>query len=752
MRLIVSLVLLALIAPSAMAQQAAPPATVTLNGIVVTANDVPLARVRVASAPAAQSPELLRLALVRQEPGVLTDAGGRFTVRVPAIASLSLSFTKARYVSLTAAVSPKELTASGSEIRVRMSLAGAISGQVLERSGAPLMLATVALRHAGAATPVLTTTTNDIGEYRFGGLAEGRYVVTAQPSLFALGADIADRQKLIDAAAMESPAINVNAAEIGNINLTLDPPSEMDRDRAIGSDPEATGSVSGRVIGIDGFPIARAVVHAYRPFVAGRQVETDLRGQYRIDRLGPGDYIVDARKHGFDTTRGRAVTLRNGQAIESIDMTLTRGGAIAGTIVDEFGEPMQDVAINALQMQVVNGRTRMVHASVMGSTRTDDRGQYRLFGMKPGTYFVRAVVRDALPGSAGYLPRFYPGTPTIDQATPAKVDVSGALTGIDIALVPTPAYRVTGLATDSSGKPGRGEALLAVSERSGAVQTEMSSTELKADGSFEFTGVAPGDYVVQAGGVVVNRGPPATTQTQFSTSFVTVVAADPPSVQLRMTQGATVSGRVRYEGVPPGPPPLLTLTVRSADRDRSPLRAYGSTTFSRQADNSFEFTGVFGPGLFQAQPQRNDWYLKSVVFKGQDLTDTAFDFGADGTFRDVEVVISALGATATGRVTDDRGAPARDSAVLVFSTSRDRWFDGSRWVKVEWSNESGTFTVTGLPPGDYWIAAVERPDRTVERRAFTPDRDLLDSLSSHAGRITLGEGQSQDVTLRLVRR
>ncbi|MGH9242589.1 MAG: hypothetical protein ACRD3G_31455, partial [Vicinamibacterales bacterium] len=146
MRLIVSLVLLALIAPSAMAQQAAPPATVTLNGIVVTANDVPLARVRVASAPAAQSPELLRLALVRQEPGVLTDAGGRFTVRVPAIASLSLSFTKARYVSLTAAVSPKELTASGSEIRVRMSLAGAISGQVLERSGAPLMLATVALR------------------------------------------------------------------------------------------------------------------------------------------------------------------------------------------------------------------------------------------------------------------------------------------------------------------------------------------------------------------------------------------------------------------------------------------------------------------------------------------------------------------------------------------------------------------------------------------------------------------------------
>ena len=751
MRLIVPLVTLAFIAPAA-AQQPTATATLTLRGVVVTANDAPLPRVRVALAPAALSPELMRLAVALQEPGVLTDADGRFTLRVPARASLPLSFTKARYVSLRVDVSPNELTASGSEIRVRMPLSGAISGQVLERSGAPLMMATVALRSAGFATPVLTTTTNDIGEYRFGGLAEGSYVVTAKSSLFALGAEIADRQKLIDAASVETPAINVSGAEIGNVNLTVDPPSEMDFSRTIGSDPDATGSVSGRVVGVDGLPVARAVVHAYRPFVAGRQVETDLRGRYRIDRLAPGDYMVDARKYGFDTTRGRAVTLRTGQAVDSIDMTLTRGGAIAGTIVDEFGDPLQDVAMSVLQTQVVNGRTRVVHVSVLGGARTDDRGRYRLFGLKPGAYVVQAVVRDALPGPTGYLPHFYPGTPTIDQATPARVDFSTVVSGIDIALVPTPTYRVTGVATDPSGKPGRGEALLAVSERSGAIQTEMRRAEIAADGSFEFTGVAPGDYVVQARGAVISRVPGAIPQTQFSTSFVTVVAADPPPVQLRMTAGATLSGRVRYEGVPPGPPPLLTLTLRWAERDLSPLRTDGSTAVSRQADDSFEFREVFGPGLFQAQPQRNDWYLKSVVFKGQDITDTAFDFGAAGTVRDIEVVISALGATAAGLVTSERGAPVRDAAVLVFSTSRERWFEGSRWVKTEWSNESGAFTVTGLPPGDYWIAAIDRPDRTVERRAFTPDRDLLDSLSPRAIRITLGEGESQDLALRLQRR
>ena len=752
MKLIVPLVTLAFIAPSVAAQQPTVTATLTLRGVVVTANDVPLPRVRVALAPVAPSPELMRLAMALQEPGVLTDADGRFTVRVPAKDSLALSFTKARYVSLRLETASKELTASGSELRVRMSLSGAISGQVLEPSGTPLMLATVALRRAGTATPFVTTTTNDIGEYRFGGLTEGRYVVTAQSSLFALGADIADRQKLIDAASVDSPAVTVSGSEIANINLTLDPPSEMDRSRSNSSDPDAAGSVSGRVVGADGLPLARVVVHVYRPFVGGREVETDLRGQYRIDRLAPGDYIIDARKYGFDTTRGRAIIVRTGQAVGPIDMTLTRGGAIAGTIVDEFGDPMQDVAMSALQTQVVNGRTRVVHASVMGSARTDDRGRYRLFGLKPGAYVVQAAVRDALPGPIGYLPHFYPGTPTLDQATRARVDVGAVVTGIDIALVPSPTYRVTGIATDLSGKPGRGEALLAVSERSGAIQTEMRRAEIAADGSFEFTGVAPGDYVVQASGATTSRVPGAATQMQFSTSFVIVTAADPPPIQLRMTTGATLSGRVRYEGVPPGPPPVLTLSIRWADRDRSPLRTNGATAFPRQADNSFELTDVFGPGLFHAQPQRNDWYLKSVLFKGQDITDTPSDFGGAGTVGDLEVVISALGATAAGRVTDDGGAPVRDSAVLVFSTSRERWFDGSRWVKTEWSNDNGAFTVTGLPPGDYWIAAIERPDRAVERRAFTPDRDLLDSLSPRAVRVTLGEGESQDLALRLLRR
>ena len=768
MRLRVVLILPALLGAAPLAQQrAVPPATVMLSGLVTTANDVPLPRVHVAPAVAVP-PQLARLG-VRRGParGVLTDAGGRFTIRVSSTATLRLEFAKARYTTYTADVPPRELAAPGSDIRVRMALAGAISGVVFDRSGARLMSATVSLMRAGAAVsdaPAATTTTTDLGEYRFGGLAAGRYAVTVRSSIFALGADIADREALVDAAAVQGPAIDVSAGtEVSNVNLTIDAPSEIDRNaRAQGTvDADATASVSGRVVSTDGTPVARAVVHAYRPFVSGRQVETDARGRYRIDGLSPGEYTVEARKYGFDTRRygqeraagpGRQVALIDRQALDSIDVTLTRGGAITGTIVDEFGEPMQDLPVSALQLQVVGGRTRELRTSIAGSQRTDDRGQYRIYGLKPGTYLVQALVDDSLSAASGYLPMFYPGTLSIDHATPTKIDFGTSVSGIDLTLVPTVAYRVTGTVVNSNGQPVRGTALLAASARSGAIQTQLLQAEIMADGIFEFVNVGPGDYVVQVNGSSMSKGPDGrtTARFEFGMSYVTVTAADPPPVQLRLTPGATLMGRVRYEGVPPGPTPLLTIAALSADRDHGPLRGLAAE-FSIQPDGSFQITGVFGPTVLQAQPQRSDWYLKSVVFKGQDLTSSPFDFGTGGSFRDIEVLISAFGATASGRVTDDRSVSVRDYAVLVFPTLRDSWFAGSRWVKRVRSSQDGTFTVTGLPPGDYWIGAVEL-EGSVGSELPVPDPDLLESLSSRATRLALGEGQSVDLALPLIRR
>jgi hypothetical protein len=769
-RLTAVVILLALITPGARAQQpVSGPATLTVRGIVVTANDTPLPRVRV-TPTVGLPPELASLGNFQESArGVLTDDRGEFTIHVPATGPMRLAFTKARYTRQTADLLPRVLTASSSEIRVRMSLAGSISGRVIDRSGTGVMLALVTLQRAGAAaadSPILTMT-NDLGEFRFGGLAEGTYAIASRPPPSAPGVPGVFSDQGADAA-VQGPTVNVSlGAELGNISLTIDMPSELNQDAAkrTDPDPDANGSLSGRVINLDGTPVARAVVLVAREGSPAREVETDGRGRYRMDRLGAGEYTVEARKWGFEARKygqdrmvsARSsgiytrVAVKNGEAVDSIDVMIARGGAIAGTIVDEFGEPMEGIAIGALHLSSGAGHKRWVRSAVLGSSRTDDRGQYRLFGLLPGTYVVQAAVGDTLSPSSGYLPFFYPGTPAIAQATATKIDFAMAATGIDLSLRPTAAHTVTGIVRDSSGRPPvRAEVTLAVSERSGAMQTEPLRVNATADGSFAFTNVGPGVYAVQATGDVESKGLDARTSAeQFAASFVTVTANDPPRLELRLAQGARLAGRLRYEGMSAGPPPVFNLAPLPIDRDLAPPLGDGWNSASLQPDDTFELEGVFGPTLFRELFHEADWYLKSVVIRGQEQVDSPFDFGTSGTFSDIEVLMSASSASVTARVTDDRAAPVRDCTVVVFSTFRDRWSAFSRWVKTtEYLSANGTFTVRGLPPGDYWVAAIERRGSTFEP---TADPDLLESLSSRAVRITLGEGQSQDLPLRLVR-
>jgi len=231
---------------------------------------------------------------------------------------------------------------------------------------------------------------------------------------------------------------------------------------------------------------------------------------------------------------------------------------------------------------------------------------------------------------------------------------------------------------------------------------------------------------------------------------VTVTGTEPPLLELKLAEGARLAGRVRYEGVPGGPAPLINLAPLPIDRDLAPPLGDGWNSVELTPDDTFESQGVFGPTLLRDLFQEADWYVKSVVIRGQEQVDTPFDFGTSGTFRDIDVLISAFGATVKARVMDDRAAPVRNCTVMVFSTFRDRWSALSRWVKkTEYLSADGTFTVKGLPPGDYWVAAIERQDSTFEP---TADPDLLDSLASRASRITLGEGQSQNLTLRLIGR
>ena len=130
-----------------------------------------------------------------------------------------------------------------------------------------------------------------------------------------------------------------------------------------------------------------------------------------------------------------------------------------------------------------------------------------------------------------------------------------------------------------------------------------------ADGSFAFANVGPGVYAVQATGDADSKGLDARTSAgQFAASSVIVTANDPPRLE----------GRLRYEGVPAEPPPLFNLAPLPIDRNLAPPLGDGWNSVSLQPGDTFEFQGVFGPTLLRELLHETDWYLKSVVIRGQE--------------------------------------------------------------------------------------------------------------------------------------
>jgi protocatechuate 3,4-dioxygenase beta subunit len=765
MRLTTVIVLLALITPAAVAQQRdAVPATLTLRGVVLSGNDVPLARVRVAVTPGSVT-----------EPAVLTDDRGQFTVRVPDTESVRLTFSKARYVGTSIEV-PRSApnTTDRADIRVRLSLGGAINGQVRDRSGAPVIEATVTARRLvpspSTTDPSLfTATTNDLGDFRIGGLVAGAYAVAVRlPPQF----------NSPQAAPVEEQTVNVGlGADVGGIDAIVDVPSELSGSSGPRpKDPEASASLRGRVVTSRGTPIAGAVVQAYGPgsdAVATAPAETDARGRFALDQLVPGDYRVRAFKRGYIATtpgqgrsaidylltdgprEGRLITVGRGQTVESIELLLGRGASIAGTVVDEFGEPMQDVAVNVLELRVVAGRTRALRVSSSRGVngRTDDRGRYRLYGLHPGNYIVQATAGNMLSTTTGYVPIFYPGTPTIDFAVATKLDADASVAGVDLSLIPQPTRRIRGIVLTPLGTPAR-PATLTMSRRSSAVQEDAVRTGTSPDGTFAFNNVQPGEYIVQA--TTTDRTPGSAVVAvarQFAEAVVTVGSDDPSPVQLRLSPGATLMGRVVFEGIasPPAYSGVELTTIPAEFNGDSLMGGASAAGFILLADNSFEYRGIFGRSLLIAQPKDPSWYVKSITYRGQDLADTPFDFGTTEIFRDIEVVVSAGGAAVAGRAIDDRAAPVRDYTVALIPTDRSKLTVRSRWLKTGRPNQDGSFRLTGVVPGEYWAVAVDRLDGS-EVAGDLQNPDVLDALASRAVRISLGEGQSQDLTLRLVRR
>ncbi len=140
------------------------------------------------------------------------------------------------------------------------------------------------------------------------------------------------------------------------------------------------------------------------------------------------------------------LTIEPRQKPPALELVMMRAGFISGRILNLDGQPAGGVGVVGYQSIYLRGRPSW---NSEATTRTDDRGVFRLGPLAPGEWFVGAAntvgpARGVLP--AGVAPTYFPGVADPFQASPVIVPDDLTYDGIDFALRPftTPTYKVSG--------------------------------------------------------------------------------------------------------------------------------------------------------------------------------------------------------------------------------------------------------------------------------------------------------------------
>jgi protocatechuate 3,4-dioxygenase beta subunit len=742
---------------------------------------------RVVDASSGQAIRNARVAVTSppQERGVaLTDAEGLFSLPAPP-GRYTVAISKTGYATREAA--PANAAVPLDVIRLERGVV--IAGRVVDEFGDPVVGARVAAStHDGPAgeSVVATAYTDDRGHYRLAGLRAAPLAVavtTVEASATTYYPGVTEQKEALRLRLRpgeEAPGVDfVVPADRRSFARTMGfagwiivsaTPSPLSEERP---EVRATGIVRGRITTTDGLPVPHARVVLFssgrvdsppaedRLLIArrpSRETTADDDGRYEFRELAAGRLRITASKTGYSPVEdgqsvsfapraapagGRLIELKDGETHQRVDVTLTRWGTLTGRVYDEYGDPVQGASVQALQVRYEAGRRQLVAAGV--TRLTDDLGEYRVFGLAPGHYAVSAVVRDVSSADLpGYPRSYFPGTSNAGEARFVPVGPSQDVGPVDLRLERGRTARIAGRVFNAAGEPtAAGSLLLIQSQRSGWATSPPVGARISNDGSFEFPNTAPGRYVIKA----ERNRPNSYTEGELTALPVTVDAADVTGLVLHTSAGSTIRGRFTFDAFDQSQTPSpaeIELSPVPVDSDAAPSAVASAKI---HADWTFEMSGINGPRRLGLLRVPRGWSLKQVRINGFDVTDRPLPFGRPGESQtDVEIVLTDRITSLTGTVVDDRGRPDPGSAAMVFSVDRTHWYSKSRFVRKA-DIGAGGFKVEGLPPGEYYVAAVARVAADGDDASQEPA--FLESLIGGASSVTLDEGQQATVALRL---
>jgi protocatechuate 3,4-dioxygenase beta subunit len=521
--------------------------------------------------------------------------------------------------------------------------------------------------------------------------------------------------------------------------------------------PVASGVLRGVVVAGDtGTVLRRARVTLTAPGLREtRAATTDVQGHWEFKNLPAGRFTLTASKPQYvaleygqriPTEPGRPIELAGGQTIERLEFRLPRGSVIAGRVVDDLGEPAASIRLQAYRLGYLNGRRQIGPTGAFAIT--DDLGQYRLAGLPPGTYYVgsASTLWGGSPEDEGisFGETYYPGTLRASDAQPVEARLGQERASVDFGLQTVRLASLSGVVIDSQGAPVANSSLTLMQERqSGTVSTVVSTSGIattSSDGRFTVPNVAPGEYSVSS----LGTAPRFDVATERGSVSVTVAGEDIGGLVIALHRGSTVSGQIEFEGESRPPlTPAMRLYASEVGGSRG-MSLPGTSTIT--PDWSFEIAGVSpGKRLFRMTGLPPTHVLKSVTVGGEDVTDTATEFDGKGAITGVTLLLTERVTSLVGEVTDDRGRQVQEYALVAFAADPERWNPGSRFIGSARPDQNGRYSLSGLPPGDYLVVAVDYLER-----GQAEDREFLAAMRPKATAVSLAEGEAKPLNLKLI--
>jgi Carboxypeptidase regulatory-like domain len=517
-----------------------------------------------------------------------------------------------------------------------------------------------------------------------------------------------------------------------------------------------------------GATVIRATSSAGTIPSSGPTITTGNDGKFSFTDLGPGTYRIMISANGFapqqygqraPNTLGTPITITAaGEQINNIVIALSPAAAVTGRITDENGQPAVDVPVQLLH--VLYNPQGKIFQPITTST-ANDRGEYRLYGIPPGRYYLVAGSGPNLLGALAiarpptlnrappvtYAVSYYPGVTDLNQSSVIQLS-AGAEVVANMRVARQNLYRIRGRVVDSrTGQPAPAASIsLAYRTLTGSGgSVNFARNYDPASGNFEIQNVIPGQYSIEArvgdaqGRPLPPTAPPDGPSAQMSIN----VTGNIEGLVLALADPVSIAGRVTIEGAVTVPPNLdrMRISIRPGGLGLPPIGLSAPRPSQVAADGTFRIDGLReGEYIFNVTGLPAGLYLQRADFGGADILSDVFKFsqGSSGT---VNVVLRSGAGQLNGIIIDAKNRPVASAVVALIPVQRNR----ADIYRTSITGGNGSFAITGITPGDYSLFAWEAMEPNSYR-----DPDVLRQYESKGRSVRIAEASNQTIELRVI--